>query len=62
MHMNLPDCMYDYRPSVYDEYEDTIESDTYCERCGREITEEQYDELEGYCEDCDNAREEEGDK
>lgn len=51
--------MYDYRPSIFGDEEDNEPSDTYCEKCGKEITEEQYDELDGYCEDCDNEREEE---
>ena len=58
MHNNLPDCMYDYRPSIYEGENDNIESNTYCERCGMEITEEIYDELLGYCEYCYNEREE----
>lgn len=58
MHNNLPDCMYDYRPSIYEEENDNIGSNTYCERCGMEITEEIYDELSGYCEYCYNKREE----
>lgn len=49
MYNNLPDCMYDYRPSIYGEENNSIDSDTYCERCGGEITEEEYQELDGYC-------------
>lgn len=59
MYNNLPDCMYDYRPDVFHQEESQEHSDTYCEKCGKEITEQEYDELEGYCYDCDIEREEE---
>lgn len=41
--------MYDYRPSVYGEDGGKECSDTYCERCGVEVTEEEYREFDGYC-------------
>lgn len=51
MFVDLPDCMYDYRPDIW-ESEDSINSDIYCERCGEEISNEMYDDNGGYCDKC----------
>ena len=50
--------MYDYRPSRFDE-ETTTSTDTYCGRCGDEITQEEYEELNGHCSFCKEVIEEE---
>lgn len=55
---NLPDCMYDYRPDRFED-DDTIKSDTYCERCGKEVTNFEYESNGGYCDECYDKLEEE---
>lgn len=62
MYYNLPDCMYDYRPSVYGEEEPRKHSDTYCERCGEEISVFEYESTGGYCNKCYDEKESEDDE
>lgn len=57
MNNNLPECMYDYRPSIYENND--MHTNVFCERCGEEITEQEYDEYDGYCYDCNEQRDEE---
>lgn len=54
--MNLPDCMYDYRPSWNDRAEEDY--DEVCYKCGIQISDSDFVDNHGMCEYCKAGEEE----